>query len=138
MSLKETAEKKLPAIGISSLNEVTKFLKEIVAMTSSTPAVRNKSAEILLGIALQRYSLQFFLEWIEMSLIVACQSNEVKIDASTFLTTLCSLHQDDNTSEERIELISKQMKEKYGSEDIPLYAAASTLMNEVTFFYDIM
>lgn len=64
----------LTALGVRSLEKVSKFLKETVLETSGCDIHGELASELLLGIALQRGSLRYLLEWIEMSLESSCQN----------------------------------------------------------------
>ncbi|CAG9773088.1 unnamed protein product [Ceutorhynchus assimilis] len=65
----------LTALGIASLEQVCDFLKNAVLHESSADE-RGKllASEILLGLALQRGSLRYLLEWIDIALEASCKT----------------------------------------------------------------
>ena len=68
-------ESKLPALGLSTLSEVTKFLKSITMPLSGADMLgRRLASELVLAIAAQRGSLRYLLEWIEMALCASSAS----------------------------------------------------------------
>ena len=63
---------RLPPLAVSSLAEVTLFLRSIVSQQSCADTDgRRLAAEVMLAIATQRGSLRYLLEWIEMALCAA-------------------------------------------------------------------
>ena len=59
----------LPPLALSSLSDVTAFLRSIVVPQSGAEAVTRRLAiELLLVLAVHRGSLHYLLEWIEMAL----------------------------------------------------------------------
>ncbi|KAL1506224.1 hypothetical protein ABEB36_005622 [Hypothenemus hampei] len=64
----------LTNLGVTSLEEVCDFLKNAV-MHDSAADSRGKllASEVLLGLALQRGSLRYLLEWIDMALEASCK-----------------------------------------------------------------
>jgi len=59
----------LPQLAISSMSDVASFLRSIVIPQSGAEAVTRRLAiEILLVLAVQRGSLHYLLEWIELAL----------------------------------------------------------------------
>ncbi|XP_031334464.1 probable E3 ubiquitin-protein ligase HERC1 isoform X1 [Photinus pyralis] len=110
----------LTALGVNSLHQVCTFLKEVVL----SPVVENAdgqllAAELVLGIALQRGSLRYFLEWIDMAL-----------DGSSKEGSTCKI------SREMFETVTSQMESaqiNLDSEDneVDLYQAAYYLMDAI-------
>lgn len=65
-------ESKIPAMGLDCLAQVTAFLKGVTTPTSGADVLgRRLASELLLGLASQRGSLRYLLEWIEMALAAA-------------------------------------------------------------------
>ena len=65
-------KRRLPPLAISSLAEVTLFLRSIVSQQSCADTDGQRlAAELMLAIATQRASLRYLLEWIEMALYAA-------------------------------------------------------------------
>lgn len=62
-------ESKIPAMGLDCLSQVTMFLKGVTMPSSGADNLgRRLASELLLGLAAQRGSLRYLLEWIEMAL----------------------------------------------------------------------
>ncbi|KAJ8286644.1 hypothetical protein GJAV_G00041500 [Gymnothorax javanicus] len=62
-------ENKIPAVGLDCLAQVAEFLKKTsVSGSGADRAGRRLALELLLGLALQRGSLRFLLEWMEVAL----------------------------------------------------------------------
>uniref|UniRef100_S4R7U2 E3 ubiquitin-protein ligase HERC1 n=1 Tax=Petromyzon marinus TaxID=7757 RepID=S4R7U2_PETMA len=62
-------ESKLPPMGLDCLAQVTAFLKGVTMASSGADVLgRRLACELLLGLAAQRGSLRYLLEWIEMAL----------------------------------------------------------------------
>uniref|UniRef100_T1JES7 HECT-type E3 ubiquitin transferase n=1 Tax=Strigamia maritima TaxID=126957 RepID=T1JES7_STRMM len=127
-------ESKIPTMGMESLNEVTRFLR-LATLPNSGADTTGKllASELLLGLATQRGSLRYLLDWIEMALC-ASVTNENIHQTTGFITYSFFLD------------VLKQIKTSVGSSDkifsnyqftissqgvIPLYQAAMCLMNEV-------
>ena len=65
-------KRRLPSLAVSSLADVTLFLRSVVSPQScADPDGRRLAAELILAVAAQRGSLRYLLEWIEMSLFAA-------------------------------------------------------------------
>uniref|UniRef100_A0A8C9YIS1 HECT-type E3 ubiquitin transferase n=1 Tax=Sander lucioperca TaxID=283035 RepID=A0A8C9YIS1_SANLU len=64
-------ENKIPSVGLDCLAQVADFLKK-TSVSSGTggadPTGRRLALELLLGLAMQRGSLKFLLEWVEVAL----------------------------------------------------------------------
>lgn len=62
-------ESKIPPMGLDCLAQVTTFLKGVTMPSSGADVLgRRLASELLLGLASQRGSLRYLLEWIEMAL----------------------------------------------------------------------
>ncbi|XP_072428176.1 probable E3 ubiquitin-protein ligase HERC1 isoform X3 [Chiloscyllium punctatum] len=62
-------ESKIPQVGLDCLAQVTTFLKKMTMPSSGADSQgRRLASELLLGLAVQRGSLKFLLEWIEVAL----------------------------------------------------------------------
>ncbi|KAI8481810.1 putative E3 ubiquitin-protein ligase herc1, partial [Branchiostoma belcheri] len=62
-------ETKMPPMGLDCLKQVTEFLKSVTMPTSGADSLGKRlAAELLLGLASQRGSLRYLLDWIEMAL----------------------------------------------------------------------
>ncbi|KAG8144816.1 hypothetical protein E2320_013235 [Naja naja] len=62
-------ESKIPPMGLDCLSQVTVFLKGVTIPNSGADTLgRRLASELLLGLAAQRGSLRYLLEWIEMAL----------------------------------------------------------------------
>lgn len=62
-------ESKIPPMGLDCLAQVTGFLKGVTMPNSGADILgRRLASELLLGLAAQRGSLRYLLEWIEMAL----------------------------------------------------------------------
>ncbi|XP_018619035.1 probable E3 ubiquitin-protein ligase HERC1 isoform X2 [Scleropages formosus] len=62
-------ESKIPPMGLDCLAQVTTFLKGVTMPNSGADILgRRLASELLLGLAAQRGSLRYLLEWIEMAL----------------------------------------------------------------------
>ncbi|XP_007895403.2 probable E3 ubiquitin-protein ligase HERC1 [Callorhinchus milii] len=62
-------ENKIPQVGLDCLTQVTMFLKKMTMPSSGADSEgRRLASELLLGLAVQRGSLKFLLEWIEVAL----------------------------------------------------------------------
>ena len=65
-------KRRLPPLAVTSLAEVTLFLRSIVSQQScADTSGRRLAAELMLAVATQRGSLRYLLEWIEMALCAA-------------------------------------------------------------------
>ncbi|XP_077988697.1 putative E3 ubiquitin-protein ligase HERC1 [Glandiceps talaboti] len=62
-------ESKIPPMGLECLKQVTGFLKSATMPNSGADTIGKRLAsELVLGIAVQRGSLQYLMDWIEMAL----------------------------------------------------------------------
>ncbi|KAI7795921.1 putative E3 ubiquitin-protein ligase HERC1-like [Triplophysa rosa] len=68
-------ENKIPAVGLDCLAQVGDFLKKTaVSRSGADRAGRRLALELLLSLALQRGSLRFLLEWVEVALAASASS----------------------------------------------------------------
>lgn len=68
-----SVDSKIPELGLSSLTQITDFLKTTVTtQTAADYNGRRLSCELLLRLGIQRGSLLCLLEWIEMALMLDC------------------------------------------------------------------
>lgn len=93
-------ENKIPPVGLDCLTQVTAFLKKTsVPSSGADSAGRRLALELLLGLAVQRGSLRFLLEWIEVSLAASTATNatlpehEDGIGHDCILKTLAQMRQ---------------------------------------------
>ncbi|XP_030623810.1 probable E3 ubiquitin-protein ligase HERC1 [Chanos chanos] len=69
-------ENKIPAVGLDCLTQVGDFLKKTaVSSGGADKAGRRLALELLLGLAMQRGSLRFLLEWVEVALAASASSS---------------------------------------------------------------
>lgn len=71
-------ENKIPAVGLDCLAQVADFLKKTSVSSVSggaDRAGRRLALELLLGLAVQRGSLRFLLEWVEVALAASASSS---------------------------------------------------------------
>ncbi|KAG8576379.1 hypothetical protein GDO81_009838 [Engystomops pustulosus] len=79
-------ESKIPPMGLDCLAQVTTFLKGVTVPNSGADTLgRRLVSELLLGLASQRGSLRYLLEWIEMALAASALVSEA--DKNKMLTT---------------------------------------------------
>ncbi|XP_026052426.1 probable E3 ubiquitin-protein ligase HERC1 isoform X3 [Carassius auratus] len=72
-------ENKIPTVGLDCLTQVGDFLKKTaVSGSGADRAGRRLSLELLLSLALQRGSLRFLLEWVEVALAASASSTTSK------------------------------------------------------------
>ncbi|CAB1352023.1 unnamed protein product [Coregonus sp. 'balchen'] len=80
-------ENKIPAVGLDCLAQVADFLKKTSVSSGSggaDRAGRRLALELLLGLAVQRGSLRFLLEWVEVALAASAAS-------CSSITSSCSM-----------------------------------------------
>ncbi|XP_072518712.1 probable E3 ubiquitin-protein ligase HERC1 isoform X2 [Salminus brasiliensis] len=69
-------ENKIPSVGLDCLAQVSDFLKKTAVSGSwADQAGRRLALELLLGLAVQRGSLRFLLEWVEVALATSASSS---------------------------------------------------------------
>ncbi|XP_055518701.1 probable E3 ubiquitin-protein ligase HERC1 isoform X3 [Leucoraja erinacea] len=133
-------ESKIPAMGLDCLSQVTTFLKGVTMPNSGADILgRRLASELLLGLAAQRGSLRYFLEWIEMALAASaavstmeitkpCASREGMIGYDCFMNILMQMRRSLGSSADR-----SQWREPTRTPDglCSLYEAALCLFEEV-------
>uniref|UniRef100_UPI003AAEB7BA probable E3 ubiquitin-protein ligase HERC1 n=1 Tax=Centroberyx gerrardi TaxID=166262 RepID=UPI003AAEB7BA len=81
-------ENKIPSVGLDCLAQVADFLKK-TSVSSGTggadPDGRRLALELLLGLAMQRGSLKFLLEWVEVALAASMSSTTSTLSSSSSL-----------------------------------------------------
>ncbi|KAM8872529.1 putative E3 ubiquitin-protein ligase HERC1 isoform 2-T2 [Synchiropus picturatus] len=79
-------ENKIPSVGLDCLTQVADFLKK-TSVTSGCGSAdldgRRLALELLLGLAMQRGSLKFLLEWVEVSLAASMPTSDPPSASST-------------------------------------------------------
>lgn len=116
-----SSDTQLTPLGVSSLQQVTKFLKETVLQTSGADVHGQLASELLLCLALQRGSLRYILEWIQMALDASCKKfRNGKISRDTLEKSLVQMKG------------SKNIKNKLAKNEVDLYDAALCIMEEVS------
>lgn len=106
---------------ISSLEQVSDFLKESVTHSVNADAHgRLLSCKLLLALAMQRGSLRYLLEWIEMALEASVQDRGV-LKSEFFKNAILQL--EGNKHVER-----KQVWQNDSDEEVTLYESAMNLM----------
>ncbi|XP_033952277.1 probable E3 ubiquitin-protein ligase HERC1 isoform X3 [Pseudochaenichthys georgianus] len=87
-------ENKIPTVGLDCLAQVADFLKK-TSVSSGTggadPTGRRLALELLLGLAMQRGSLKFLLEWVEVALAASMPSSSSTLSSSSS-SSLSSQH----------------------------------------------
>ncbi|XP_056269201.1 probable E3 ubiquitin-protein ligase HERC1 isoform X3 [Pseudoliparis swirei] len=133
-------ESKIPPMGLDCLAQVTAFLKGVTMPGSGADVSgRRLASELLLGLASQRGSLRYLLEWIEMALLAAAavvsameenklQSQEGLIGYECFMNILMQMRRSLGSSADR-----SQWREPARTPDglCSLYEAALCLLEEV-------
>ncbi|XP_026152678.1 probable E3 ubiquitin-protein ligase HERC1 isoform X2 [Mastacembelus armatus] len=83
-------ENKIPSVGLDCLAQVADFLKK-TSVNSGTggadPTGRRLALELLLGLAMQRGSLKFLLEWVEVALAASMSSCTSTLSSSSSLSS---------------------------------------------------
>ncbi|XP_037835872.1 probable E3 ubiquitin-protein ligase HERC1 isoform X2 [Kryptolebias marmoratus] len=133
-------ESKIPPMGLDCLAQVTTFLKGVTMPNSGADILgRRLASELLLGLASQRGSLRYLLEWIEMALAASAvvstmeqnqvlQSQEGLINYDCFMNILMQMRRSLGSSADR-----SQWREPTRTPDglCSLYEAALCLFEEV-------
>ncbi|XP_042200055.1 probable E3 ubiquitin-protein ligase HERC1 [Callorhinchus milii] len=133
-------ESKIPAMGLDCLSQVTMFLKGVTMPSSGADNLgRRLASELLLGLAAQRGSLRYLLEWIEMALAASAVvstmektklslSREGMIGYDCFMNILLQMRRSLGSSADR-----SQWREPTRTPDglCSLYEAALCLFEEV-------
>uniref|UniRef100_A0A3B1J5M2 Hect domain and RLD 7 n=1 Tax=Astyanax mexicanus TaxID=7994 RepID=A0A3B1J5M2_ASTMX len=77
-------ENKIPSVGLDCLAQVSDFLKKTAVSGSwADQAGRRLALELLLGLAVQRGSLRFLLEWVEVALATSASSSSSSSSTSS-------------------------------------------------------
>uniref|UniRef100_A0A3B4EYC5 HECT-type E3 ubiquitin transferase n=1 Tax=Pundamilia nyererei TaxID=303518 RepID=A0A3B4EYC5_9CICH len=133
-------ESKIPPMGLDCLSQVTTFLKGVTMPNSGADILgRRLASELLLGLASQRGSLRYLLEWIEMALAASAvvstmeqnkllQNQEGLISYDCFMNILMQMRRSLGSSADR-----SQWREPTRTSDglCSLYEAALCLFEEV-------
>ncbi|XP_048472974.1 probable E3 ubiquitin-protein ligase HERC1 [Rhincodon typus] len=133
-------ESKIPAMGLDCLSQVTTFLKGVTMPNSGADILgRRLASELLLGLAAQRGSLRYLLEWIEMALAASAvvstmektklpMNREGMISHDCFMNVLVQMRRSLGASADR-----SQWREPTRTPDgqCSLYEAALCLFEEV-------
>ncbi|XP_072409417.1 probable E3 ubiquitin-protein ligase HERC1 isoform X1 [Chiloscyllium punctatum] len=133
-------ESKIPAMGLDCLSQVTTFLKGVTMPNSGADILgRRLASELLLGLAAQRGSLRYLLEWIEMALAASAvvstmektqlpMNREGMISHDCFMNILVQMRRSLGASADR-----SQWREPTRTHDglCSLYEAALCLFEEV-------
>lgn len=128
-------ESKIPPMGLDCLAQVTTFLKGVTMRNSGADVVgRRLACELLLGLAAQRGSLRYLLEWVEMALAASAgvsnleQSQEGLMGYDCFMNILMQMRRSLGSSADR-----SQWREPTRTPDslCSLYEAALCLFDEV-------
>ncbi|XP_069046831.1 probable E3 ubiquitin-protein ligase HERC1 isoform X3 [Lepisosteus oculatus] len=133
-------ESKIPPMGLDCLAQVTTFLKGVTMPNSGADTLgRRLASELLLGLAAQRGSLRYLLEWIEMALAASAVvstmeknkvplSQEGLIGYDCFMNILMQMRRSLGSSADR-----SQWREPTRTPDglCSLYEAALCLFEEV-------
>ncbi|XP_028317880.1 probable E3 ubiquitin-protein ligase HERC1 [Gouania willdenowi] len=107
-------ENKIPTVGLDCLAQVADFLKKTSVSGGSggaDPTGRRLALELLLGLAMQRGSLKFFLEWMEVALTASISSSTSVMFSSSSST---SSQQSTGVSYDVIHRTLLQMKQHLG------------------------
>ncbi|XP_006511166.1 probable E3 ubiquitin-protein ligase HERC1 isoform X1 [Mus musculus] len=133
-------ESKIPPMGLDCLSQVTTFLKGVTIPNSGADTLgRRLASELLLGLAAQRGSLRYLLEWIEMALGASAvvytmeknkllSSQEGMISFDCFMAILMQMRRSLGSSADR----SQWREPTRTSEGLcSLYEAALCLFEEV-------
>ncbi|KAM9306994.1 putative E3 ubiquitin-protein ligase HERC1 [Pholidichthys leucotaenia] len=86
-------ENKIPSVGLDCLEQVADFLKKTSVNCGSggaDPTGRRLALELLLGLAMQRGSLRFLLEWVEIALAASTSSSNSTQSSSSSSSSLSS------------------------------------------------
>uniref|UniRef100_A0A671M3V6 Hect domain and RLD 7 n=1 Tax=Sinocyclocheilus anshuiensis TaxID=1608454 RepID=A0A671M3V6_9TELE len=126
-------ENKIPTVGLDCLMQVGDFLKKTaVSGSGADRAGRRLSLELLLSLALQRGSLRFLLEWVEVALAASAASTTTEtVGLLILLGLICCLL----LQAIRGESINTQVLKKDADGLCSLSHVALCLFEEVCFLY---
>ncbi|XP_066503891.1 probable E3 ubiquitin-protein ligase HERC1 isoform X4 [Hoplias malabaricus] len=128
-------ESKIPPMGLDCLAQVTTFLKGVTMRHSGADVVgRRLACELLLGLAAQRGSLRYLLEWVEMALAASAGVSSLELSQEglmgydCFMNILMQMRRSLGSSADR-----SQWREPTRTPDglCSLYEAALCLFEEV-------
>lgn len=103
-------ESKIPSVGLDCLEQVAEFLKKTSVSSGSSGADltgRRLALELLLGLGMQRGSLKFLLEWVEVALAASMPSSTSVLSSSASP----SVHQSPAVGFELIQQTLLQMRQ---------------------------
>ncbi|XP_045564463.1 probable E3 ubiquitin-protein ligase HERC1 isoform X7 [Salmo salar] len=105
-------ESKIPPMGLDCLTQVTTFLKGVTMPNSGADILgRRLASELLLGLAAQRGSLRYLLEWVEMALVASAVVSTMEKDKMK----VCLLNQEGLIGYDCFMNILMQMRRSLGS-----------------------
>ncbi|CAN9504281.1 unnamed protein product [Ophioblennius macclurei] len=93
-------ENKIPSVGLDCLAQVADFLKKTSVISGSggaDPTGRRLALELLLGLAMQRGSLKFLLEWVEVALAASMSSSTSILSSSSSSTSTSAMSAQQST-----------------------------------------
>ncbi|XP_069780317.1 probable E3 ubiquitin-protein ligase HERC1 isoform X3 [Narcine bancroftii] len=105
-------ENKISQVGLDCLAQVTTFLKKMTMPSSGADSEgRRLASELLLGLAVQRGSLKFLLEWIEVALAASAAATKTPFETEKqrligydfFLKSLEQLKHSSNTCADNLQ-----------------------------------
>ncbi|XP_019763936.2 probable E3 ubiquitin-protein ligase HERC1 isoform X1 [Dendroctonus ponderosae] len=112
----------LTSLGMTSLDQVWDFLRNVLLHETAADAQgKLLSSEILLGLALQRGSLRYFLGWIDLALELSCRET---IKSPLFSN---AIHQLQERKQESMVCL-----EQSNAETMSMYEIALTLLETLT------
>ncbi|XP_069958426.1 probable E3 ubiquitin-protein ligase HERC1 isoform X4 [Cherax quadricarinatus] len=125
-------ESKLPRVGLASLSQLTTFLGETTKPSSpADPTGRKLSAELLLGLSLQRGSLRYLLEWVHMALSAATTAAEDSRDG-TCISNNCLQEVMSSLAQSGEGFVGGMPGVSHPDGTVPLYHAALILMEKLS------
>ncbi|XP_014842886.1 PREDICTED: probable E3 ubiquitin-protein ligase HERC1 isoform X1 [Poecilia mexicana] len=113
-------ESKIPSVGLDCLGQVADFLKKTSVSNGSSgadPTGRRLALELLLGLAMQRGSLKFLLEWVEVALASSMPSSTAALSSSS---SSLSFQQSPGVGFELIQQTLLQMRQYSGFRGDPI------------------
>ncbi|CAB3370488.1 Hypothetical predicted protein [Cloeon dipterum] len=118
-------ESQIPPLGLKALRDISSFLRKTSLPSSGADFTgRHLSAELLLGLALQRGSLCYLLEWVQMAIQASViGQKEALIPSLSFLDWLSQMQGGSHSSHESFQGDPRGF--------IPLYQAALCLMGKL-------
>ncbi|XP_066271875.1 probable E3 ubiquitin-protein ligase HERC1 [Branchiostoma lanceolatum] len=134
-------ETKMPPMGLDCLKQVTEFLKSVTMPTSGADSLGKRlAAELLLGLASQRGSLRYLLDWIEMALAASAalgtqvereedRLGQISHDFFQQILQVMETSVGGSGNDKRDHQITDMNKTEQGM--FPLYLAGMVLMEEV-------